>query len=90
MTGCNGNKLAYIVAKTVTGKTYDPASYYKCDHMRCPEEIQNKIDLKGYKEYTHAVISNLTIQAPERLPLALRGFFLPMGQNLQKISRNIG
>ena len=28
--------------------------------------------------------------SPERLPLALRGFFLPMGQNLQKISRNIG
>ena len=45
----NGDKLAYIV-ETVSGKTTTLKVNKWINEI--PEEIQNKIDLKGYKEYT--------------------------------------
>lgn len=45
----NGDKLAYIV-ETVSGKTITLKVNKWINEI--PEEIQNKIDLKGYKEYT--------------------------------------
>lgn len=45
----NGDKLAYIV-ETVSGKTVTLKVNKWINEI--PEEIQNKIDLKGYKEYT--------------------------------------
>ena len=45
----NGDKLAYIV-ETVSGKTATLKVNKWTNEI--PEEIQNKIDLKGYKEYT--------------------------------------
>ena len=45
----NGDKLAYIV-ETVYGKTTTLKVNKWINEI--PEEIQNKIDLKGYKEYT--------------------------------------
>lgn len=44
----NGDKLAYIV-ETVSGKTTTLKVNKWINEI--PEEIQNKIDLKGYKEY---------------------------------------
>lgn len=45
----NGDKLAYIV-ETVSGKTTTLKVNKWINEI--PEEIQNKIGLKGYKEYT--------------------------------------
>lgn len=45
----NGDKLAYIV-ETVSGKTTTLKVNKWINEI--PEEILNKIDLKGYKEYT--------------------------------------
>lgn len=45
----NGDKLAYIV-ETVSGKTTTLKVNKWINEI--PEEIQNKIDLKDYKEYT--------------------------------------
>lgn len=45
----NGDKLEYIV-ETVSGKTTTLKVNKWINEI--PEEIQNKIDLKGYKEYT--------------------------------------
>ena len=45
----NGDKLAYIV-ETVSGETATLKVNKWTNEI--PEEIQNKIDLKGYKEYT--------------------------------------
>lgn len=45
----NGDKMAYIV-ETVSGKTTTLKVNKWINEI--PEEIQNKIDLKGYKEYT--------------------------------------
>lgn len=45
----NGDKLAYIV-ETVSGKTTTLKVNKWINEI--PEEIQNKTDLKGYKEYT--------------------------------------
>lgn len=45
----NGDKLAYIV-ETVSGKTTTLKVNKWINEI--PEEIQNKINLKGYKEYT--------------------------------------
>ena len=45
----NGDKLAYIV-ETVSGKTLTMKVNKWTNEI--PEEIQNKIDLKDYKEYT--------------------------------------
>ena len=77
----NGDKLAYIV--TTAGEQKITLKVNKWEN-NYDQAIQDKLDLKAIST------KSKFIQAPERLPLALRGFFLPMGQNLQKISRNIG